>query len=115
MVKYKQVIILRKDLKIPLGKACSQISHASVEAVLRSSKKNIEEWQQQGSKKVVVKVDSEKELLDLQNKAKSLKIVAALIRDAGRTFFKKPTITCLGIGPDEEEKIDKLTGELKML
>lgn len=111
----KQVIVVRKDLKMGPGKLAAQCSHASVEATLNSPKKNIEMWKKEGAKKVIVKVDSEKELLELQRKAKSLKLVAALIRDAGRTFFKKPTITCLGIGPDEEEKIDKVTAHLKML
>lgn len=115
MTKYKQIIVIRKDLKMPLGKICSQVSHASVEATLKSSKKNIEAWKKQGAKKVIVKVNSEEELLDLQKKAKSLKLVTALIRDAAKTFFKNPTITCLGIGPDKEEKIDKVTAHLKML
>lgn len=96
------------------GKLASQSSHASVEATLNSSKKNIQSWKREGAKKVVVKVNSEEELLELQKKAKSLGLVTALIKDAARTFFKKPTITCLGIGPDNDEKIDKVTGKLKM-
>lgn len=111
----KQVIVVRKDLKMPAGKMSAQCSHASVEAVLKSSKKNIEAWKKQGAKKVVVKVDSEKELLDLERQAKSLGLVTALIRDAAKTFFKTPTITCLGIGPDKEEKVDKVTGKLKII
>jgi len=111
----KQVIVIRKDLKMGPGKLSAQASHASVEAVLNSSKKNIEAWKKEGSKKVILKVESKEELLDLQKKAKSLGLITVLIKDAGRTFFKKPTITCLGIGPDKEEKIDKVTGKLKMV
>lgn len=110
----KQLIVVRKDLKMPVGKLSANVAHASVEAALNSSKKNIEDWKKEGAKKVVVKVDSEKDILDLQKKAKSLGLVTALIKDAGLTFFKQPTITCLGIGPDKEEKIDKVTGKLKM-
>lgn len=110
----KQVIVVRKDLEMDPGKLAAQCSHASVEATLKSSKKNIEAWKKEGAKKVVVKVDSEEELLDLQKKAESLGLVTALIKDAAKTFFKKPTITCLGIGPDDDEKIDKVTGKLKM-
>jgi len=33
----------------------------------------------------------------------------------GTGKINKPTYTCLAIGPDEAEKIDKITGELKLL
>lgn len=111
----KQVIVVRKDLKMDPGKLSVQVAHASLESALRSSKDKVEAWREEGAKKVVVKVDSEKELLELQKKAKSLKLVASLIIDAAKTFFDKPTVTCLGIGPDEDERIDKVTGNLKML
>ena len=111
----KQLIVVRKDLKMPVGKMVAQGAHASVDAVLKSSRDKVDEWKSEGAKKVVVKVDSKKELFELQRKAKSLNLVAAIIRDAAKTFFKKPTVTCLGIGPDDDEKIDKVTGNLKML
>lgn len=111
----KQAIVIIKSLKMGLGKTASQSSHASVEAVLKSEKKKVEEWKKEGMKKVVLKVENEEELLKLKKEAEKLKLTTALIRDAGRTFFKKPTITCMAIGPDKEEKIDKVTGKLKML
>ena len=112
---FKQTIIVRKDLKIPAGKLGSQISHASVEAVLESSKDKVEKWRKQGMKKVVLKVESEKELVEMYKLAKRKKLVCVLIKDAGRTFFKKATKTCVGIGPDLEGKIDEVSGKLKML
>lgn len=115
MVEYKQVIVVRKDLKMDTGKLAVQVAHASVESALNSSRDKVESWRSEGAKKVVVKVNSEKELLELQRKAKSLKLVASLITDAAKTFFKVPTVTCLGIGPDDDEKVDKVTGSLKML
>ena len=111
----KQVILVRKDLKMPTGKLSAQVSHASVSAVLRTSKDKVEEWEKNGMKKIVLKVNNLKELKHYENLAKKEKIVTALIRDLGKTFFEKPEITCLGIGPDSEQKIDKVTGKLKML
>ncbi len=111
---FKQVIVLRHDLKLPLGKASVQVAHASVEAVLKSEKEVIKSWNKDGSKKVVLKVNSEKELIKLNQVAKDLGLKTALIRDAAKTFFKSPTVTCLGIGPDEEENIDKVTSHLQM-
>ncbi len=111
----KQAIVLIKSLKMGAGKAVSQGSHASVEAVLKSEKSKVDEWREEGMKKVVLKVESEEELLKLKKDAEKIKLITALIKDAGRTFFKKPTITCLAIGPDEDERIDRVTGRLKML
>ena len=39
----------------------------------------------------------------------------ALITDAGHTVLEPGTVTCLGIGPDEEGKIDRISGKLKMM
>lgn len=111
---FKQVIVARKDLKMPQGKLATQCAHAAVEAVLKSDKEKIKKWQNTGAKKVILKANSEKELIKLNQAAKDHGLKTALIRDAAKTFFKLPTITCLGIGPDEEEEIDKVTGNLKM-
>jgi|SRR3989344_3160794 len=110
----KQVILIREDLELSKGKTAVQCSHASAEAVLKSSKKIIEEWRK-FSKKVVLKVDNEDDLIKYKKEAEKAKLVTALIRDAGLTEIPPGTITCLAIGPDKEEKIDKITGKLKTL
>jgi len=109
----KQVILVRKDLKMNPGKLASQVAHASLEAALKSNK--LKEWQKKGTKKVILKVKDEKELLYYYDLAKKNNLTNALIKDAAKTFFKVPTLTCLAIGPDKEEKIDKITRELKIL
>jgi len=112
---YKQVILLRQDLKLPLGKAGAQIAHASVNALVKSHKDDIEKWNKQGMKKVVLKVKDKEELIMYKEKADDNGLVTALVTDAGRTVVEPGTVTCLGIGPDKEEKIDEVTGELKMV
>ena len=111
----KQAILVRNDLKMPKGKMSAQSSHASVEAVLKSDKEKINEWKKDGMMKVVLKVDNEKELLKYNQQAKDSGLITAMITEAGKTFFKEPTKTCLAIGPDKEEKIDKVTGKLKLI
>ena len=111
----KQVILVRSDLKLPKGKLAAQVSHASLEAALKSKSMTVKEWQEDGAKKVVLKVADEKELRGFEKRASDAGLASALIADAGRTVLEPGTITCLGIGPDDEEKIDKITGNLKML
>lgn len=114
-MEYKQVIIVRQDLKLPKGKLAAQCSHASVDCVLKSDKKIIERWKNQGAKKIILKVADEKELVKHMETAQKEGLKIALIRDAGYTVVEAGTVTCLGIGPDLEEKIDKITGKLKMV
>ena len=114
-MSFKQVIIIRQDLKLPKGKLAVQASHASVGAMIKSHKDDISKWQAEGMKKIVLKVKDLDELLLYKRKAEDNGLVVSLITDAGHTVVEPGTVTCLGIGPDKEEKVDKITGALKML
>ena len=111
----KQVIIIRNDLGMSEGKKCVQCCHASLGAYKKSNKKIIKKWETEGQKKVVLEVDSKKKVLDLYKKVKKGKIPCFLVEDAGLTELKPGTITALGIGPEREETLDKITGKLKLL
>ncbi len=112
---YKQAIIIRTDLKLSKGKLAAQASHAAVAALEKADKKMAEGWKREGQKKVVLKVKNEAELVALKEKCSKLKINCSLIRDAGMTEVAPGTITALGIGPDKEEIINKVTGSLGLL
>ncbi|MFA5333430.1 MAG: peptidyl-tRNA hydrolase Pth2 [Candidatus Nanoarchaeia archaeon] len=116
-MEFKQAIILRTDLGMDKGKLVSQGAHASVASAYKTMQKNPEifrEWI--GSmKKIVLKVNSEKELMELKVKAAKAKLVVELIRDAGRTQIEPGSITALGIGPDTDEKVDSVIKDLKLL
>jgi len=114
-MSYKQVILVRQDLKLPKGKLAVQCSHASSTSLIKSHKDDIKKWQSEGMKKVVLKVKDLDELLKYEQQAEDLGLVTALIEDAGKTVLEPGTVTCLGIGPDKEEKIDKVSGKLKMM
>lgn len=115
MKEYKQVILVRMDLKLSKGKLAAQVSHASVEALLKSHKDDVDAWRKLGMKKVVLKVADQKELIAFKNKADDAGLVTGLIIDAGHTEIPAGTVTCLGIGPAKEDKIDAVTGSLSML
>lgn len=111
----KQVILVRMDLKMPKGKLAVQCAHASIEAASNAGREAVGEWKDEGMKKVALKIADEKELMDFFERAKSAKLPVGLIRDAGKTVLEPGTLTCLGIGPADENEIDKLTGKLKMV
>lgn len=110
----KQVILVRQDLKLEKGKMAAQCAHAAVEACLKAEKEEVSKWRSAGQKKVVLKVSDKEELYRYVQEAKDEGIAAAVITDAGKTHIAPGTTTCAGIGPDEEEKIDRITGSLKM-
>ncbi len=112
---YKQVILVRTDLKLPKGKLAAQSAHASLEAAMKSQRDRVDEWRSEGGKKVILKVDNEEDLRRYKSLAEREKIITALITDAGHTTIPSGTVTCLGIGPDKEERIDKVTGKLRIL
>ena len=114
-MRYKQVILVREDLKLPKGKLAIQVAHASLDAVSKSDEEIVDKWKEQGGKKVALKVADETELFKYMSMLENEGIKVALIKDAGHTVVEPGTITCLGAGPDSEEKIDKVTGKLKMV
>ena len=111
----KQIILVRADLNMPKGKMAAQCAHAAVDAVLKSDKKVVKEWREEGAKKIVLKVENLRDLNKYKKDADSIGLVTALIKDSGKTVFKVPTITCCAIGPDKEETIDRVTKDLKMV
>ena len=65
------------------------------------------------ARKITVYVESEKELFTLLEAYKDVCGVS-LVKDAGFTVFKEPTITCLGIGPIHKDKIGEDLRSLKL-
>nr|1RZW_A Chain A, Protein AF2095(GR4) [Archaeoglobus fulgidus]3ERJ_A Chain A, Peptidyl-tRNA hydrolase [Archaeoglobus fulgidus]3ERJ_B Chain B, Peptidyl-tRNA hydrolase [Archaeoglobus fulgidus] len=111
----KQVIVVRDDLKLSRGKLAVQVAHAAIIGYLKSDSSLRRKWLDEGQKKVVLKVKSLEELLGIKHKAESLGLVTGLVQDAGLTEVPPGTITAVVIGPDEERKIDKVTGNLPLL
>lgn len=110
----KQVIVVRTDLGMSRGKIAVQVSHASVSAFLKAGEECRRAWLSEGQKKVVLRVGSEAELVDLFHKVRR-KLPAVLIRDAGLTQLPPGVCTALGIGPVRDEEVDKYVNHLKLL
>lgn len=95
----KQVILMRSDLGMSVGKMCAQAAHAVLAP----------------NEAVVVLSVTNSQLLAVMDKAVFQKLPYRWVYDAGHTEVPKGTLTCGCIGPCEEKVLDKLTGQLKLL
>ena len=99
------------------GKMIAQGAHASLAAVLANDEDpRVTEWLSQAFTKICVQVNSLEQLRDIYNAADEAGVIVSLITDNGLTEFGGiPTVTCCAIGPDTAERIDPITGSLKLL
>lgn len=136
MKETKQIIVIRKDLRMRRGKEIAQGAHASMAVFTKELEvENIgvpktgyngkifqfeysevaDKWFKTSFAKICVTVNSEQELLDVYNKAKEAGLLCSLITDNGKTEFNGvPTITCCAIGPGYAEDIDPITKHLPL-
>jgi PTH2 family peptidyl-tRNA hydrolase len=130
----KQVIVMKKFPKtrnMRIGKYCAQSCHASVAAILGLRDRSFDEageqlviplsnpfvksWMLSNFKKVAVYVETDEELLAIYLAAKEAGLACSLITDSGLTEFNGvATLTAVGIGPDDEIAINKITGHLPL-
>ncbi|KAI3757009.1 hypothetical protein L6452_04542 [Arctium lappa] len=114
---FKMVLVVRNDLKMGKGKIAAQCSHATLglyKKILQRAPKALSRWEMCGQVKVVVKIESEDDMLVLQEKAKSMAIPTHVVIDAGRTQIAPNSRTVMAVlGP--AEMVDDVTGGLKLL
>jgi PTH2 family peptidyl-tRNA hydrolase len=126
----KQVIVIRRDLRMRRGKEIAQGAHASMAWLRQRIMPHLTSagradqvqlstaeraWLELSMRKVTVKVGSEQELLDVYDQAIAAGLVVEMITDRGLTEFGGvPTRTCLAVGPDYDDLIDPVTGDLEL-
>ncbi|CAH9070834.1 unnamed protein product [Cuscuta epithymum] len=114
---FKMVLVVRNDLKMGKGKIAAQCSHATLglyKKLCNRAPKALERWEMCGQVKVVVKIESEDDMLVLQERAKLIKLPTHITIDAGRTQIAPNSRTVMAIlGPSD--MVDDVTGGLKLL
>ena len=126
----KQVIVIRRDLRMRRGKEIAQGAHAATAWLADRVLQNImpngsvahlvlssaeQAWLQSSFRKVTVKVNSEDELMAVYDQALAAGLAVHLITDRGLTEFGGiPTRTCLAVGPDYDDLVDPVTGGLEL-
>jgi PTH2 family peptidyl-tRNA hydrolase len=119
--KYKQVILIRSDVKMDCGKKCVQVAHASIMAFNLVDHTDVAyEWLINGMRKIVLKVNNMEELNNVIYLASRAGIRSATVIDAGLTQLEPNTITCVGFQPLSENseecvRLNELTKDLKLL
>ena len=116
--KFKQVLVVRSDLKMSKGKTAVQVAHAALLAAdeaRRRWRRWWKGWIGEGQRKVVVKVPSLEELLRLKKEADLIGLPTSMVEDKGLTEVPPGTVTSIGIGPAPSGKVDAITGELPLL
>ncbi|XP_017835883.1 probable peptidyl-tRNA hydrolase 2 [Drosophila busckii] len=117
----KLALVVRADLKMSKGKTAAQCAHAAVMCYQTASvggdaqSAALQRWCRMGQPKIVLRVDTYYELIELQTLANQAQVVAALVRDAGRTQIEAGTATVLGLGPATSDEVNKLVAHLKLL
>lgn len=134
MDKVKMVIAVRKDLDMTYGKIAAQVAHAamkiffdrmkierisnfcSFKAKIEIITEPMKDWMTNSFTKIVVWINSEKELWALSEQAKKEKIPYAIMIDGGiPKLGDKKAPTCIAIGPDYSDEIDKITRGLELI
>ena len=118
----KMVFLVRLDLKMGAGKIAAQVAHAAIglydDIMNGDDEYHIEAlnyWNTFGAKKIVLKCDNYETMKQVAIQAKQSQLPFILISDAGHTQIPAGSVTVLGIGPDSSEKINKLTGNFKLM
>ena len=110
----KQAIVARTDLGMGQGKLAAQVAHASLSAYEDTGKRTRKRWKGEGQKKIVLKADGEETLFRLADAAERRGLPNAIVRDAGHTQLEPGTVTCLAVGPGDDDEVDRVTGDLSL-
>jgi len=99
---HKMVFVVRTDLNMGKGKIAAQCCHAAVMCYQKAKimdPENLELWEATGTAKVCLKATGDGDYLKvMQKKAKDIKLVTAIVCDAGHTQVNAlicPTFLCL--------------------
>jgi len=102
-------IFMRADLNMSRGKIAVQAGHAVAHMMKNSTPEAIEAWFTNLQTKIVLCVNSEKELNDLVTRCEANTIPHHLVRDAGKTEIEPGSVTCLAVGIESRKRISKIT------
>jgi peptidyl-tRNA hydrolase len=126
----KQVILVRRDLKLKRASAAALVAKVSAEFLFENDESDVDDklevnlsphevsWLRSGSTRIVLGVSSESTLRNLLFRAEVLGIQSYALEGPIPESLDKDGVSeiiCAALGPDESDKIDEITGNLKLL
>lgn len=117
---FKMVLVVNMALEMGVGKVSAQVGHGAVGLYRQLMEKQEQYgeqllyWDDYGAKKIVLKGNNDSHLLELEQKATSLRLPSYSVFDAGKTQIAAGSFTVLAIMGRNEE-VDKVTGPLSLL
>lgn len=126
----KQVILIRRDLRLKRAELAALASKASTKFLLDNDisdrgdvlkvelTKQEAEWLSGSATRIILGVPSESSLKDVMLRAELLGLACYSVseskpeEDDSENFEE---MLCAAIGPDESERIDEITGNLKLI
>ncbi|CAG9772838.1 unnamed protein product [Ceutorhynchus assimilis] len=115
---YKMTFIVNCSLKMGTGKIAAQVGHACLGLYRKMMRAklgdDLNQWEESGEKKIVLKGISAEHLTELYEKAREAKVPAYLVRDAGHTQIAAGSVTVLSLF-GLEENVDNISGKLSAI
>lgn len=112
------MIVVRRDLGMGLGNIAAMVAHAAVLSAEKSRLTDITtftKWLESGQAKVILKVQSLEELVELRQTAEDLSLSVVSIDGIDPMQATVSTWTCICIGPAKSILVDRVTSHLKLL
>jgi peptidyl-tRNA hydrolase, PTH2 family len=108
-------LFVRTDLHMGKGKMAGQCCHAVQGLLLKNDIDIIHKYISDGSAKIVLKIPSEEEMINLIRICVSKGHVFDVVTDAGKTQIEPGSRTVLGIGIVDRDVIKKYVEKYKLM
>ena len=127
MKNIKQVIVVRKDLKLRKSKLASLAAHAAMQFILDNNESDRPDelqvklsqqevqWIKGTFDKDVLGIDSRDALSDMVLKAELNGVNVYSVFDKSKKPDEGPQLVCAAFGPDEEDQLAQIIGSLKSI
>ena len=127
MKNIKQVIVIRKDLKLRKNKLASLAAHAAIQFILDNNESDRPDelqvklsqqevyWLKNSFDNDILVVNSQDALSDIILKAELNGINVYSIFEKSKKSDEGPQLICAAFGPDEEDQISQVVGNLKSM